>query len=85
MSKTTRTEKKSIEQYGHKGKEQCTNPPVVLVTPETDRDGGKKAYAYDPRTIIDAVRKPYVSALICVHLRLISLTESSRIINAEVL
>ncbi|MCX9082865.1 MAG: hypothetical protein OIN83_11790 [Candidatus Methanoperedens sp.] len=48
MSKTTKTEKKPIEQYDHKGKERCNNPPVGLVTPETDRDGGKKTYAYDP-------------------------------------
>lgn len=48
MSKTTRTEKKTIEQYDHKGKERCNNPPVGLVTPETDREGGKKNYAYDP-------------------------------------
>ncbi|MFZ3382599.1 MAG: hypothetical protein WA144_01610 [Candidatus Methanoperedens sp.] len=30
MSKTTRTEKKNIEQYDHKGKERCNNPPVGL-------------------------------------------------------
>ena len=24
------------------------NPPVGLVTPETDRDAGKKTYAHDP-------------------------------------
>jgi hypothetical protein len=48
MSKTTRTEKKPIEQYDHKGKERCNNPPVGLVTPETDREGAKKTYAYDP-------------------------------------
>ncbi|MBU4222203.1 MAG: site-specific DNA-methyltransferase [Euryarchaeota archaeon] len=46
MAKTTRTEKKPIEQYDHKGKERCNNPPVGLVTPETD--SGKKTYAYDP-------------------------------------
>ena len=183
MSKTTRTEKKPIEQYDHKGKERCNNPPVGLVTPETDREGAKKNYAYDPhldpalvwagkaehtsfeiptvslhvheridpRTIIDAVRKrsgierqkslfelteenpplralyekilkerfgtrmsrigriftdilnpcvsvsfaqsvfypnkivKQISAFICVYLRLISLIDISRIINAEVL
>lgn len=31
MSKTTRTEKKNIEQYDHKGKERCNNPPVGLI------------------------------------------------------
>ena len=48
MSKTTRTEKKPIEQYDHTGKERCNNPPVGLVTPETDREGAKKTCAYDP-------------------------------------
>ena len=40
--------KKKIEQYDHKGKERVNNPPVGLVTPETDREGEKKTYAYDP-------------------------------------
>lgn len=40
--------KKPIEQYEHKGKERLNNPPVGLVTPETDRVSGKKVYAYDP-------------------------------------
>lgn len=39
---------KSIEQYDHKGKERVNNPPVGLVDPETDKDAGKKVYAYDP-------------------------------------
>ncbi len=57
MSKIPKSEKKPIEQYDHKGKERCNNPPVGLVTPETDSDSSKKTYAYDPRTIIEAVRK----------------------------
>src|SRR3972149_2662598 len=40
--------KKPIEQYEHKGKQRINNPPVGLVTPETDKDTGKKPYAYDP-------------------------------------
>ncbi len=40
--------KKPIEQYAHKGKERVNNPPVGLVTPETDKESGKKTYAYDP-------------------------------------
>jgi len=40
--------KKPIEQYDHKGKKRTNNPPVGLVTPETDKESGKKAYAYDP-------------------------------------
>jgi len=37
--------KKPIEQYDHKGKRRANNPPVGLVTPDTDRDAGKKSYA----------------------------------------
>ncbi|MDO9097499.1 MAG: hypothetical protein Q7U60_05210 [Candidatus Methanoperedens sp.] len=48
MSKRSKPDKKPIEQYDHKGKERCNNPPVGLVTPDTDREGGKKTYAYDP-------------------------------------
>ena len=40
--------KKPIEQYKHTGKERINNPPVGLVTPETDKETGKKQYAYDP-------------------------------------
>ena len=37
-----------IEQYEHKDKLRANNPPVGLVTPESDRDGARKAWAYDP-------------------------------------
>jgi DNA-binding XRE family transcriptional regulator len=40
--------KKPIEQYEHLDKTRRNNPPADLVTPETDRDGEKKVYAYDP-------------------------------------
>ena len=40
--------KKPIEQYDHKGKKRVNNPPVGLVTPATDKESGKKTYAYDP-------------------------------------
>src|SRR5215208_3148809 len=40
--------KKSIEQYDHAGKSRKNNPPVGLVTPDTDRDAEAKTYAYDP-------------------------------------
>lgn len=43
-----KSEKKPIEQYEHKGKERINNPPVGLVTPETDKETGKKRYSYDP-------------------------------------
>ena len=41
--------KREIENYAHTGKERANNPPVGLVTPQTDRDAGAAAYAYDPR------------------------------------
>ena len=37
-----------IGQYEHTDKSRVNNPPVGLVTPETDRDTGKQRYAYDP-------------------------------------
>lgn len=39
---------KKIEQYTHNGKDRVNNPPVGLVTLETDKDGGKQKYSYDP-------------------------------------
>jgi adenine-specific DNA-methyltransferase len=42
--------KRPIEAYEHRDKQRVNNPPVGLVTPETDPDAGqkKKRYAYDP-------------------------------------
>ncbi len=40
--------KKPIEQYEHTDKKRANNPPVGLVTPQTDKETGKKTYAYDP-------------------------------------
>ena len=50
MAKEKRSEhKRPIEAYQHRGKQRSNNPPVGLVTPETDPDvGKKKAYSYDP-------------------------------------
>lgn len=40
---------KAVESYEHKGKERVNNPPVGLVTSDTDPDvGTSKSYAYDP-------------------------------------
>jgi len=47
-SKKLTTSKRRIEQYDHKGQRRKNNPPVGLVTEATDRDTGKKQYAYDP-------------------------------------
>ncbi|GAB4286674.1 MAG: hypothetical protein Kow0098_02180 [Ignavibacteriaceae bacterium] len=46
--KSSPSTKKPIEQYEHKDKERTNNPPVGLVTPDTDKDLGKKTYQYDP-------------------------------------
>ena len=40
--------KRLIESYDHRDKERLNNPPVGLVTPDTDQDAGRKTYAYDP-------------------------------------
>ena len=50
MARTTATQRKRpIETYEHHGKQRANNPPVGLVTPDTDPDAGaKKTYAYDP-------------------------------------
>jgi adenine-specific DNA-methyltransferase len=48
-SERARAKKKPIEAYDHKGKKRANNPPVGLVTPQTDPDEGKKkTYSYDP-------------------------------------
>ena len=39
---------KEIDQYTHADKKRANNPQVGLVTPETDKDGGKQKYEYDP-------------------------------------
>ena len=40
--------KRPIKPYEHKDKKRANNPPVGLVTPETDPDAGKETYVYDP-------------------------------------
>ena len=37
-----------IEAYDHTGQERLNNPPVGLVSPDTDRDSGRTVYEYDP-------------------------------------
>jgi adenine-specific DNA-methyltransferase len=39
---------KKIEQYTHKHKKRANNPPVGLVTPETDKETRTRKYEYDP-------------------------------------
>jgi adenine-specific DNA-methyltransferase len=40
--------KRKIENYTYPKKKRLNNPPVGLVTAESDQDAGKKTYAYDP-------------------------------------
>ena len=37
-----------IEAYDHTGQERLNNPPVGLVSPDTDHDAGRAVYEYDP-------------------------------------
>ena len=37
-----------IEAYDHTGQQRLNNPPVGLVSPDTDRDAGRRTYEYDP-------------------------------------
>jgi len=39
---------REIEHYTHQGKERINNPPVGLVTPETDGNEDRKTYSHDP-------------------------------------
>ncbi|MEW5705792.1 MAG: site-specific DNA-methyltransferase [Actinomycetota bacterium] len=49
MARKKTDTKRLIVSYEHRDKERVNNPPVGLVTPETDSDAGqKKRYAYDP-------------------------------------
>lgn len=48
MPRTRRNATRDIDSYAHADKERVNNPPVGLVTPDTDKDAGKNAYAYDP-------------------------------------
>lgn len=42
------SKKRPIESYDHKDKDRLNNPPVGLVSIETDKDQGKTKYSYDP-------------------------------------
>ena len=44
--------KGSIEHYSRLHTEQVNNPPIGMVTPETDRDAGAATYVYDPHIVI---------------------------------
>ncbi len=44
----TTSEKRPIEQYAHADKKRVNNPPVGLVTPDTDQQETRRKYLYDP-------------------------------------
>ena len=51
LTKTTASRSKTrrvIENYAHAGKERANNPPVGLVTPDTDPERGRKRLAHNP-------------------------------------
>jgi adenine-specific DNA-methyltransferase len=48
MARNNSGNQKDVEQYTHETQERLNNPPVGLVTPDTDKDLGKKQYQYDP-------------------------------------
>ena len=43
-----KSRKRPIKNYVHADKERLNNPPVGLVTPDTDKDAGKRHYVFDP-------------------------------------
>ena len=48
MARRRRNTRKEIVNYAHTDEQRVNNPPVGLVTPDTDKDSGKKTYAFDP-------------------------------------
>src|SRR6266446_1951800 len=48
MSRQKKELQRKIDHYTHRKNKRVNNPPVGLVTSDTDRDAGKKSYAYDP-------------------------------------
>ena len=49
MKNKKKSSKDSVEQYMHASTKRSNNPPVGLVTSDTDPDQPKKKYLYDPR------------------------------------
>lgn len=48
MARQKKPDQRAIAQYKHENQQRINNPPVGLVTPDTDPDGDSKNYAYDP-------------------------------------
>ncbi len=48
MARRTKNSSRHIESYAHADKDRANNPPVGLVTPDTDPETGAATYAHDP-------------------------------------
>ena len=48
MARQAKNKKRNIESYSHSDKERVNNPPVGLVTPDTDLDANSGIYSHDP-------------------------------------
>ena len=48
MARQKKPEQRDIEQYKHENQQRVNNPPIGLVTPDTDPEEDAKKYAYDP-------------------------------------
>ena len=48
MARRMNKPKRNIESYDHAGKDRVNNPPVGLVTPDTDPEAGATGYRHDP-------------------------------------
>ena len=48
MRRKLQSVRKGVKQYIHDDKSRAYNPPVGLVTAETDNLNGKKTYRFDP-------------------------------------
>ena len=44
----SKNKQRQVEHYTHQGKDRVNNPPVGLVTPDTDGEEDKKIYRHDP-------------------------------------
>jgi len=48
MPRQKTRKEKELDQYDHKEQERLNNPPIGLVTPDTDQHAPKTTYRYDP-------------------------------------
>lgn len=48
MARQKKPDQRAIAQYEHENQQRVNNPPIRLVTADTDPDGNSKNYSYDP-------------------------------------